>query len=82
MATLDWIILILFFSCLVGIVFWVIKHKKDNTSDYFLSGRSETWLAVEQPSLLQISDRNILLVWQEQVQKAEWQWHTGKCRAG
>jgi cbb3-type cytochrome oxidase subunit 3 len=23
MATLDWIILILFFSCLVGIVFWV-----------------------------------------------------------
>jgi SSS family solute:Na+ symporter len=46
MATLDWIILVLFFSCLVGIVLWVIKHKKDNTSDYFLSGRSETWLAV------------------------------------
>jgi SSS family solute:Na+ symporter len=46
MTTLDWIILILFFSCLVGIVLWVIKHKKDNTSDYFLSGRSETWLAV------------------------------------
>jgi solute:Na+ symporter, SSS family len=46
MAALDWIILIVFFSCLVGIVFWVIKHKKDNTSDYFLSGRSETWLAV------------------------------------
>ncbi len=46
MATLDWIILVLFFSCLVGIVLWVIKHKKDDTSDYFLSGRSETWLAV------------------------------------
>ena len=46
MATLDWIVLILFFGCLVGIVFWVIKHKEDNTSDYFLSGRSETWLAV------------------------------------
>ena len=46
MATLDWIILLLFFSCLVGIVLWVIKHKKDDTSDYFLSGRSETWLAV------------------------------------
>ena len=46
MATLDWIILVLFFSCLVGIILWVIKHKKDNTSDYFLSGRSETWLAV------------------------------------
>src|SRR5450759_4347937 len=46
MATLDWIVLILFFGCLIGIVFWVIKNKKDNTSDYFLSGRSETWLAV------------------------------------
>jgi uncharacterized sodium:solute symporter family permease YidK len=78
MATLDWIILILFFSCLVGIVFWVIKHKKDNTSDYFLSGRSETWLAVEQPSLLQISDQNISLVCQALGLKVVWQWHTGK----
>jgi SSS family solute:Na+ symporter len=25
---------------------WVLKHRKDDTSDYFLSGRSETWLAV------------------------------------
>ena len=46
MATLDWIILIMFFSCLVGVVLWVVKHKKDDTSDYFLSSRSETWLAV------------------------------------
>lgn len=46
MATLDWIILLIFFVCLMGIVFWVLKRKKDDTSDYFLSGRSETWLAV------------------------------------
>jgi len=46
MATLDWIILVLFFTCLIGIVIWVIKRKKDDTSDYFLSGRSEMWLAV------------------------------------
>jgi len=46
MATVDWIVLVLFFGCLVGIVLWVVKHKKDNTSDYFLSGRSETWLVV------------------------------------
>jgi SSS family solute:Na+ symporter len=46
MATLDWIVLVLFFGCLVGIVFWVMRHKKDDTSDYFLSSRSETWLAV------------------------------------
>lgn len=30
MATLDWIILIVFFLCLVGIVLWVVKHKKDD----------------------------------------------------
>jgi len=46
MTTLDWIILGLFFLCLAGIALYVFKHKKDNTSDYFLSGRSETWLAV------------------------------------
>jgi SSS family solute:Na+ symporter len=46
MATIDWIILILFFLGLAGIVIWVVKRGKDDTSDYFLSGRSETWLAV------------------------------------
>jgi len=46
MSTIDWIILVLFLVALIGIVLWVLKHKKDDTSDYFLSGRSETWLAV------------------------------------
>jgi SSS family solute:Na+ symporter len=46
MTTLDWIILFLFFLTLAGIVLWVVRHKRDDTSDYFLSGRSETWLAV------------------------------------
>jgi SSS family solute:Na+ symporter len=46
MSFLDWIILVLFLGALIGIVLWVLKHKKDDTSDYFLSGRSETWLAV------------------------------------
>ncbi|NTV83757.1 MAG: sodium/solute symporter [Bacteroidales bacterium] len=46
MDTIEWIILLLFLLCLIGIVLWVIKRKKDDTSDYFLSGRSETWLAV------------------------------------
>jgi SSS family solute:Na+ symporter len=48
MATLDWIIMIGFFLCLIGIVLWVVKHKKDDTSDYFLSGRSEIWMVVGQ----------------------------------
>ena len=46
MQLLDWIIILLFFGGLMGIVWWVLAHKKDDTSDYFLSGRSETWLAV------------------------------------
>ena len=46
MTFLDWFIIVVFMFCLVGIVIWVVKHKKDDTSDYFLSGRSETWLAV------------------------------------
>jgi len=46
MAALDWFIVVLFLLCLLGIVIWVVKHKTDDTSDYFLSGRSETWLAV------------------------------------
>lgn len=46
MAALDWIIIVLFLGGLLGVIWWVLKHKKDDTSDYFLSGRSETWLAV------------------------------------
>jgi SSS family solute:Na+ symporter len=46
MSILDWIILLVFLLSLLVIVLWVLRHKKDNTSDYFLSGRSEMWLAV------------------------------------
>jgi len=46
MSIIDWIILLLFFIALAGIAMWVLKRRKDDTSDYFLSGHSETWLAV------------------------------------
>ena len=46
MATLDWIILLGFLVALFFIVGYVLKRKKEDTSDYFLSGRSETWIAV------------------------------------
>ena len=29
MATLDWIILVVFSLCLVGIILWEVKHKTD-----------------------------------------------------
>lgn len=46
MSAIDWIIITIFLCGLFGIIWWVMKHKTDDTSDYFLSGRSETWLAV------------------------------------
>lgn len=46
MATLDWTIIGVFLAALVAVVLWVIRRDHKNTSDYFLSGRSETWLAV------------------------------------
>jgi hypothetical protein len=31
----------MFLPGLFGVIWWVLKHKKDDTSDYFLSWRSE-----------------------------------------
>ncbi len=46
MAILDWIILALFVLSLIGIIFWVVKQKTKDTSDYFLAGRDATWIAI------------------------------------
>ncbi|HVN57052.1 MAG TPA: sodium:solute symporter [Bacteroidales bacterium] len=46
MQSLDWIVLLVFSFVLMAIVVWVLKRKDDTSSDYFLSGRSETWLAI------------------------------------
>ena len=46
MTTLDWIVLGVFCLALVGVIFWVLRQKDDNTSDYFLAGRDATWIAI------------------------------------
>ncbi|MCK5066305.1 MAG: sodium/solute symporter, partial [Bacteroidales bacterium] len=46
MATLDWIVLGLFCMALIGVIFWVLRKKDKNTSDYFLAGRDATWIAI------------------------------------
>ena len=46
MASLDWIVLGLFCLALVGVIFWVLRKKDKDTSDYFLAGRDATWLAI------------------------------------
>jgi solute:Na+ symporter, SSS family len=45
-ATLDWIVLGLFFVGLAGVVVWVLRQKEENTADYFLAGRDAGWLAI------------------------------------
>jgi SSS family solute:Na+ symporter len=46
METLDWIIIGLFCVVLAGIVYWVIKQKQNSSTDYFLSGKDATWIAI------------------------------------
>ncbi|KAA6341209.1 Sodium/glucose cotransporter, partial [termite gut metagenome] len=46
MGALDWIVIGVFCLALIGIVFWVIKQKQKDSTDYFLSGRDATWLAI------------------------------------
>jgi SSS family solute:Na+ symporter len=46
MTSLDWIVLGLFVLALIGIIFWVLKQKDKDTSDYFLAGRDATWIAI------------------------------------
>lgn len=43
---LDWISIGIYFTVLAGIVFWVIKSKKNNTEDYFLAGKNVGWFVV------------------------------------
>ncbi|NBC82416.1 MAG: sodium/solute symporter [Bacteroidetes bacterium] len=46
MATLDWIVLGLFFIALIGIVVWVSLQKEETSTDYFLAGKNVGWFAI------------------------------------
>jgi SSS family solute:Na+ symporter len=46
MATLDWIVILLYFASLVGLTWWVIRRNKDTADDYFLAGRNLGWVIV------------------------------------
>ncbi|MBS2099816.1 sodium:solute symporter [Carboxylicivirga linearis] len=46
MATLDWVVIGLFFLLLIGIIVWVVSQKSNNSEDYFLGGRDATWVAI------------------------------------
>jgi len=46
MATLDWIVLGIFFLGLIGIIVWVLSQKDKDTTDYFLAGKNAGWLSI------------------------------------
>ena len=46
LASWDWIIIGIFFLAMVWIVLDVLKKKKETSGDYFLDGRSATWIAI------------------------------------
>ena len=46
LATIDWIIILAYFSIILGIAWWVIRQKADTSDDYFLAGRNLGWFVV------------------------------------
>ncbi|MCI9172566.1 sodium:solute symporter [uncultured Duncaniella sp.] len=46
MASLDWIVIAIFFVALIGIIVWVMRQKQNNAADYFLGGKDATWIAI------------------------------------
>ena len=46
LASWDWIVIAIFFLAMVWICWDVSKKKKETPGDYFLSGRTATWIAI------------------------------------
>jgi solute:Na+ symporter, SSS family len=40
---LDWLMIALYFTLLLGVAWWVIRRRKDTAADYFLAGRNLGW---------------------------------------
>ena len=46
LSSWDWMVIALFFVAMVWIVWDVSRKKKETSGDYFLSGRTATWIAI------------------------------------
>ncbi len=46
LVTLDWIVIGAYFMVLIGVAWWVINQKNENTEDYFLAGKNIGWFVV------------------------------------
>ena len=45
-ATLDWIVIGLYFTVIAGISVWSIRKSKNSPSDYFLANRNLGWFVI------------------------------------
>jgi solute:Na+ symporter, SSS family len=43
---LDWLMIAVYFSILLGVAWWVIRKSKDTAADYFLAGRNLGWWVI------------------------------------
>lgn len=43
---IDWIIILGYFTIILGLAWWVIKQQNNNSEDYFLAGRNLSWFVV------------------------------------
>ncbi len=46
LATIDWIVILIYFVIILGIAWWVIRQSSDTSDDYFLAGRNLGWFVV------------------------------------
>ncbi|MCB0689488.1 MAG: sodium:solute symporter, partial [Saprospiraceae bacterium] len=46
LTTLDWIMVLAYFTLILGIAWWVIKQNNNTSSEYFLAGRNLGWFIV------------------------------------
>ena len=44
--SIDWIIVAGYFLIILGLAWWVIKQRKDTSTDYFLAGRHLGWFVI------------------------------------
>ncbi|WP_372798997.1 sodium/solute symporter, partial [Pontiella sp.] len=45
MTGLDWVVIMIYFAALIGVVWWS-SRKQDTSADYFLAGRNIGWFAI------------------------------------
>jgi SSS family solute:Na+ symporter len=45
-TSIDWLVIALYFSILLGVATWVVRKAKDSATDYFLAGRNLGWWVI------------------------------------